>query len=873
MSISTVIITNVLAALMSFHSGWVTRSHTTHDYLGGNGDGHGQGVSTERIGGQDYRVLFHDRGEGRIARLWMTTAKEKIDTQYQELWVELDGITVFKGRPRDFFEGRGPWKAPLVLDWQQSSGAFTSYVPFAWSKEAKIRFKGDPNYYQITYREGAGSSTGPSAEELAQFMSEDWTRNLPENAERASVSLGKPLILATGPTTVARLHLQLPHESLPQLQIRIGNQAPVPATFFFGLSGEWVDFKSATHFANTAGHLATRLPIPLAEGETLTLETQTPDLVVEGIMAATELAAARPGVHLMAQYRDQKAPGTDTTMAVFESNQALNFVALFENLTDGQRGSRLFLEGDEMIRTDGMRYPLNLGTGTEDYYNGGWYFLGPHANAFAGQHGFIVHDPEDGWRHAIYEHQLYRLHIADPIVSRGGMRFGFESGETGSFAPLRVRSLGLAYTFDDYQPQGTPQRFTFSDSKNIQATLDAERESKPENFSVREGRGVTHITAVCPDQASSVILTRTYSAAKGGQFARLRIEGREGGVWFEAYANSMRSIAQDLQSFELEPNDCQDGKIILEIDSRESPVPFSESAYQVSFLSGPPRPVLSQGPQSQILNVRDLPSGAHYVNDHTIIQDREGLFHLFGIFHHEPFTPMEERDFVHATTAENESALGPYQNPHVSMQALPGEAQIWAPHILKDEHRYVMAFRASGPDNDRSKILFATSPDLEKWTRLPGGFEDLCVARDPMLFRLGTLWVVYYTRCVSKENRASGVAYRVSSDLIHWSAPAMALALGPETRAFNSAYSESPFVFERGGWFYLSITPYPISWDASLVYRSRSPFHFEPNAIGRLRTHAPEWFAENGDFEMGKLFFTHAGAGQGGVWASLLQGL
>ena len=102
-------------------------------------------------------------------------------------------------------------------------------------------------------------------------------------------------------------------------------------------------------------------------------------------------------------------------------------------------------KGDEMIRTDRMSYPLQLGTGTEDYFNGGWYFLGAHSNPMSGQPRFVVNDPEDGWSHARFEHSLYRNHIADPIVGRSGMRFGFEAGETGSYTPVRYRTLGLAY--------------------------------------------------------------------------------------------------------------------------------------------------------------------------------------------------------------------------------------------------------------------------------------------------------------------------------------------------------------------------------------------------------------------------------------------
>src|SRR5579871_2933082 len=149
----------VLDSLLTFHPGWVTRSVTTHDPWGGNGDGHGNGVDREG----DYQVLFRAKGEGRVLRLWMTVDYEHDRPRdYQELWIIVDGQTVFKGKPDDYFEGRGPFHYPLVLDYEKSSGAFLSYAPLPYAHDAKILFKGNPHYYQVTYREGAGSSAGPT---------------------------------------------------------------------------------------------------------------------------------------------------------------------------------------------------------------------------------------------------------------------------------------------------------------------------------------------------------------------------------------------------------------------------------------------------------------------------------------------------------------------------------------------------------------------------------------------------------------------------------------------------------------------------------------------------------------------------------------
>jgi hypothetical protein len=291
---------------------------------------------------------------------------------------------------------------------------------------------------------------------------------------------------------------------------------------------------------------------------------------------------------------------------------------------------------------------------------------------------------------------------------------------------------------------------------------------------------------------------------------------------------------------------------------------------------------LEQGPLVKILDTADLPEGRHYVNDHSLLRLPDGRFLLTGIFHREPSDGRDERAFLHAAAPASEPSQW-YASPAPSFRVSPqrfalraaeDEPWIWAPHLARDhDGSLVMIYHAGALDPDRAAFHLARSRDGgATWIREGGTlFEDFCVARDPKLLRLGALWVVYYTRCDAKASQHSGVAYRISPDLHRWSAPSMALTL-PVTR-FDSGHTESPFVFHRRGWFYLTVTSYPVAWDATFVYRSRSPFHFPPEPIARLQAHAAEWVAEGEDFENGRLFFTHAGPGAGGVWMGELFGL
>lgn len=291
---------------------------------------------------------------------------------------------------------------------------------------------------------------------------------------------------------------------------------------------------------------------------------------------------------------------------------------------------------------------------------------------------------------------------------------------------------------------------------------------------------------------------------------------------------------------------------------------------------------VSQSDMTLVFDTGKLPGGPYYVNDHTFVRGPRGEWHLFGIFNHEPFQATEEVELVHAVSFQPDPArwgepdgmfeLAP--SPHMialRADASIGETHLWAPHVVRGDDRWYLVYQGGGPDDYHASIRLAESDDLYRWTRVGTTplFEDICAARDPMLMRDGGQWALYYTRCESVGRKISGVAYRTSRDLVQWSEPRMALTIGSSSETSNSAYSESPFVFERNGLHFLSITAYPTSWDATLVYRSRNPFAFADAPVTRLRAHAAEWVFGRND----AIYLTHAGAGQGGVWMSTIEGL
>ncbi|QIS11910.1 family 43 glycosylhydrolase [Nocardia arthritidis] len=253
-----------------------------------------------------------------------------------------------------------------------------------------------------------------------------------------------------------------------------------------------------------------------------------------------------------------------------------------------------------------------------------------------------------------------------------------------------------------------------------------------------------------------------------------------------------------------------------------------------------------------------------YINDHTLIQDTAGNWHLFGITHTEPADPDNEIEFAHATAP---ALLGPWTtlDPALTVDPDYGETHLWAPHVIASGGTYFMFYAGGGPDHTDAEINLATSTDLCQWTRIPDGplFRDGYDARDPMVLQVGEKWVMYYCATAAPENGNHVVAYRVSSDLLHWSDRQFAF-IDPTCGTFGGN-TESPFVVRQGGWWYLFIGPRP-DYVGTDVFRSDNPYRFRiGDKVGHIAAHAAEVVRDGDDW-----WITHAGWGQGGVYIAPL---
>ena len=101
-----------------------------------------------------------------------------------------------------------------------------------------------------------------------------------------------------------------------------------------------------------------------------------------------------------------------------------------------------FLEGDEQITVDGAATPL-VGTGTEDYFDGGFYFdHGPITALYAGA---VIRD-EAGVRVSVY-----RWHVEDAIPFAKSIHVAIEHGPAND-VPTDYSSVAYFYQSEPHAP-------------------------------------------------------------------------------------------------------------------------------------------------------------------------------------------------------------------------------------------------------------------------------------------------------------------------------------------------------------------------------------------------------------------------------------
>jgi hypothetical protein len=242
------------------------------------------------------------------------------------------------------------------------------------------------------------------------------------------------------------------------------------------------------------------------------------------------------------QYNREYPPKPNQDYSILETSGKGKYVGVVLEVKDTD--NNLWLEGDERFYIDGSRTPSFYGTGTEDYFNGAWYFnRGPFGLA---THGFTAIDGAD--------RTLYRFHLSDPVFFNQHARLGIEHGPVNDiFADYQ--SLAFYYLKDEegflltdeidigdntseqdhkYQVNGPA---LLQNERSFQYEGDSDREIITETGYYIDGSTEFEVTVI---PGNPVRIKRMFDYAIKDQRADVYVDDQFVGTWYSNGSNTSK---------------------------------------------------------------------------------------------------------------------------------------------------------------------------------------------------------------------------------------------------------------------------------------------------------------------------------------------
>ncbi len=223
----------------------------------------------------------------------------------------------------------------------------------------------------------------------------------------------------------------------------------------------------------------------------------------------------------------------------------------------------MFLEGDARFYVDDAKSFLCGSTGTEEYFNWGWYDMPPKDEVFAyPTHGYTEHtrDSED-------HSTMYRFHLTDSVPYYRSFRFDLEHGPEGEIVAdyesvaflyhsdecaltlcdaIPVGSMAHDYRSDDGAARETLTRVYEGNDQVLARKVDGWLSVAGISDTVEAITGAVAFTAAVPQENTGLRIRRRYdgawqnesaatepggSSVVGAQAARVTIDGEDAGTW------------------------------------------------------------------------------------------------------------------------------------------------------------------------------------------------------------------------------------------------------------------------------------------------------------------------------------------------------
>lgn len=438
---------------------------TSYDRTEGNDDGFSGRYSFVRKEG-DSLVLADLKGPGCITRIHTPTPTDEIIEFY------FDG----EAKPRLsmpyrqlFTGGPAPFARPIS---DYAGGGYYSYVPMPYQKSCKVVLRAPRTQFYdlnfVTYTPGTKVATFDPAHP-AGITDAKKLLTSPASAAGAATSHPFDLRLAPGKTVtlfqstepgrILSLKLQGADAFAGKdrdILLRVtwdGEKKPsilVPVADFFGFAWGKPAMASAI-IGCKDGTAYSYFPMPYrsAKVELVSLRQSGAPLALKGVVAASNQGKRTDEGRFYAVWHRENPTTNGKPFTWLNHKGRGHIVGLSVQAQGLEAGNTFFFEGDDITIADGKM--AVHGTGSEDFFNGGWYDVpGRWDSAFnrplSGSLGYQRYLGRTGG---------YRLMINDAYPFEKSIVQTFEHGGTGNSHPSDY--AGVAYLYSDTTPAIDPQ--------------------------------------------------------------------------------------------------------------------------------------------------------------------------------------------------------------------------------------------------------------------------------------------------------------------------------------------------------------------------------------------------------------------------------
>ena len=204
-------------------------------------------------------------------------------------------------------------------------------------------------------------------------------------------------------------------EEEPSVEVPFGN--------FFGCGFSRREPWQSKYVGVTSGGFYSYFPMPFAKGARIEIENrmEKPTLVFFHFLGQKYGKLPEDTLYFHAQYRRENPTVRGRNYTILEAGGDGYFAGTILFIQGYDKGDKWnFLEGDEFMYVDGETDASIKGTGGEDYFQGGWYYIDGVFNAPC--HGLIVKDMEK------VQTSMYRFHTLDRVNFSKEIRVEIEHG-------------------------------------------------------------------------------------------------------------------------------------------------------------------------------------------------------------------------------------------------------------------------------------------------------------------------------------------------------------------------------------------------------------------------------------------------------------